>query len=86
MHTTGPGEAAGHAGNDTHTPAREILRLRARLEAFMDFRGEIEPWLMEERDIAGREALDNVLLHQDAEIAEQQRRLETMTTSGQHSN
>lgn len=56
----------------------EYRCLQARLEAFEDIKAEIAPWLMEERDIAAREALDNVLLHLDAEIAEQRRRLDAL--------
>ncbi len=48
-------------------------RLEGRLAAFEDLRAEIQTWVMEERDVAGREALDNVLAHVDAEIAELQR-------------
>lgn len=59
-------------------PVRESLRLRARLEAFEDIKAEIEPWLMEEREVSAREALANVLFHVDAEIAEQRRRLEEL--------
>jgi hypothetical protein len=59
-------------------PMRESLRLQARLEAFEDLKAEIEPWLMEERDVSAREALANVLFHVDAEIAEQRRRLEEL--------
>jgi len=57
---------------------RESLRLQARLEAFEDIKPEIEPWLMEERDVSAREALANVLFHVDAEIGEQRRRLEEL--------
>lgn len=56
----------------------EYRCLQARLEAFEDIKTEIAPWLMEERDIAAREALDNVLLHLDAEIAEQRRQLDAL--------
>jgi hypothetical protein len=57
---------------------RESLRLQARIEAFEDIKAEIEPWLMEEREVSAREALANVLFHVDAEIAEQRRRLEEL--------
>jgi len=53
----------------------ESLRLQARLEAFEDLKAEIEPWIMEEREVSAREALANVLFHLEAEIAEQRRRL-----------
>ena len=56
----------------------ECLRLQARLEAFEDMKAEIEPWLMEEREVSAREALANVLFHVDAEIAEQRRRLKEL--------
>lgn len=59
-------------------PMSESLRLQARLEAFEDIKAEIEPWLMEERDVSAREALANVLFHVDAEIAEQRRCLEEL--------
>lgn len=59
-------------------PSSESLRLQARLEAFEDLKATIEPWIMEERDVAAREALDNVLFHLDAEIVEQRRRLEEL--------
>jgi hypothetical protein len=61
---------------------REYLRLKARLEAFQDLKAEIEPWLMEERDASAREAMANVLLHLDAEIAEQRRRLDVLGQAG----
>ena len=54
----------------------ELIRVEARLEAFEDLKAEIAPWLMEERDVSAREALDNVINHVDAEIAELQRHLE----------
>jgi hypothetical protein len=54
----------------------ELIRLEARLGAFEDLKAEIEPWLMEERDVSAREALDNVIAHVDAEIVELQRRRE----------
>jgi hypothetical protein len=63
-------------------PMNESLRLRARLEAFEDLKAEFEPWLMEERDVSGREALANVLFHLDAEIIEQRRRLEEIGRTG----
>lgn len=63
-------------------PMSESLRLQARLEAFEDLKVEIEPWLMEERDVSAREALANVLFHVDAEIAEQRRRLEELGRTG----
>lgn len=62
-------------GAEGSMPTRASVRLQARLEAFEDLKAEIEPWLMEEREISGREALANVLLHLDAEIAEQRRLL-----------
>ncbi len=52
----------------------ELIRLEARLGAFEDLKAEIEPWLMEERDVSGREALANVIDHVDAEIFELHRR------------
>ncbi|MGC2459108.1 MAG: hypothetical protein WA435_14060 [Gallionellaceae bacterium] len=54
----------------------ELIRLEARLGAFEDLKAEIEPWIMEERDVSGREALDNVIAHVDAEIVELHRRRE----------
>ncbi|MGA9664890.1 MAG: hypothetical protein WBQ69_00380 [Gallionella sp.] len=54
----------------------ELIRLEARLGAFEDLKAEIEPWLMEERDVSAREALDNVIAHINAEIVELHRRLE----------
>jgi hypothetical protein len=52
----------------------ELMRLEARLGAFEDLKAEIEPWIMEERDVSAREALDNVIAHVDAEIIELRRR------------
>lgn len=46
----------------------ELVRLEARLGAFEDLKAEIGPWIMEERDVSAREALDNVIAHVDAEI------------------
>jgi hypothetical protein len=54
----------------------ESIRLESRLEAFEDLKAEIVPWLMEERDVSAREALDNVIAHLDAEIVELRRRRE----------
>lgn len=54
----------------------ELIRLEARLEAFEDLKAEIEPWIMEERDVSAREALDNVIAHLDGEIVELHRRRE----------
>ena len=54
----------------------ELIRLEGRLGAFEDLKAEIEPWIMEERDMPGREALDNVIAHVDAEIAVLHRRRE----------
>ena len=54
----------------------ELIRLEARLGAFEDLKAEIEPWLMEEREVSAREALDNVIAHVDAEIGELRRRRE----------
>ena len=56
----------------------ELIRLEARLGAFEDIKAEIEPWIMEERDLSGREALDNVIAHVDAEIVELHHRREEM--------
>ena len=56
----------------------ELIRLEARLGAFEDIKAEIEPWIMEERDMSGREALDNVIAHVDAEIVEVHRRHEVI--------
>lgn len=53
---------------------RALLRIEARLEACEDLRAEFEPWRMEEREVAAREALDNVIAHLDAEIVELHRR------------
>ncbi|HDP88493.1 MAG TPA: hypothetical protein ENN42_00800 [Thioalkalivibrio sp.] len=65
---------------DTGHPeaAAEALRVQARLDAYTDLKNEIEPWLMEEREIPAREALANVVFHLEAEIAEQHRRLEVL--------
>ncbi len=52
----------------------EVIRLEARLGAFEELKAEIEPWLMEEREVSAREELDNVLAHVDAEIVELHRR------------
>jgi hypothetical protein len=52
------------------TQRGELIRLEARLGVFEDLKAEIETWLMEERDVSGREALDNVISHVDAEIIE----------------
>lgn len=52
----------------------ELIRLEARLGAFEDLKAEIEPWLMEERDVSAREALANVIAHLDAEVVELHRR------------
>ncbi len=54
----------------------ELTRLEVRLGAFEDLKAEIEPWLMEEREVSAREALDNVITHIDAEIVELHRRRE----------
>jgi hypothetical protein len=61
----------------------ELTRLEARLGAFEDLRAEIGPWLMEERELAAREALDNVIAHVDAEIAALQRRREAIRRGAQ---
>jgi hypothetical protein len=52
----------------------ELIQLEARLGAFEDLKAELEPWLMEERELSGREALANVIAHLDAEIIEARRR------------
>lgn len=52
----------------------EVIRLEARLGAFEELKAEFEPWLMEERELSGREALANVIAHLEAEIVEAQRR------------
>jgi hypothetical protein len=54
----------------------ERARLEARLAAFLDLKAEFEPWVMEERDISAREALENVVAHLDAEIIETHRLLD----------
>lgn len=54
----------------------DLIRLEARLGALEDLKADIEPWIMEERDVSGREALDNVIAHVDAEIVELRRRSE----------
>ena len=56
----------------------ELIRLEARLGAFEDLKAEIEPWIMEERDVSAREALDNVITHVDSEIVELHRRIEVV--------
>lgn len=61
----------------------ELIRLEARLGAFEDLKAEIEPWLMEERDVSAREALDNVIAHVDAEIVELHRRCEEIKRDSQ---
>jgi hypothetical protein len=61
----------------------ELIRLEGRLEAFEDLKAEIEPWLMEEREVSAREALDNIITHLDAEIAELHRRREGIMRSSQ---
>jgi hypothetical protein len=63
-------------GNMDTNQRSELIRLEARLGAFEDLKAEIEPWLMEERDVSAREALDNVIAHLDAEIVELHRRRE----------
>jgi hypothetical protein len=74
-----PARKVGQPGIEMEDkPMSESLRLQARLEAFEDIKAEIEPWLMEEREVSAREALANVLFHVDAEIAEQRRRLEEL--------
>lgn len=60
----------------------ELIRLEARLEAFEDLKAEIEPWLMEERDVSAREALANVVGHLDAELVELHRRREEIERGG----
>jgi len=60
----------------------ELIRLEARLGAFEDLKAEIEPWLMEERDVSAREALDNVIANLDAEIVELHRRREEIERGG----
>jgi len=54
----------------------KLIRLEARLGAFEDLKAVIEPWIMEERDVSAREALDNVIAHVDGEIVELHRRRE----------
>jgi len=86
MHPTCSTAASGGAGiGSEHADerAQESLRLQARLEAFSDLKVEIEPWLMEERDVTAREALANVLFHLDAEITELHRRLKALHQPGQ---
>ena len=58
---------------------RMMVRLQASVEALENLKAEIEPWLMEEREMSGREALTNVIAHVDAEIAELHRRQEVAT-------
>jgi hypothetical protein len=48
----------------------ELIRLEARLRAFEDLKNVFEPWVMEEREVSAREALENVIAHLDAEIVE----------------
>ena len=48
----------------------KFIQLEAILGAFEDLKEEIEPWVMEERDVSGREALKNVIAHVDAKIIE----------------
>ena len=45
-------------------------QLEAILGAFEDLKEEIEPWVMEERDVSAREVLENVIAHVDAKIIE----------------
>ncbi len=61
----------------------ELIRLEVRLGAFEDLKAEIEPWLMEEREVSAREALDNVIAHIDAEIVELHRRREEISRGTQ---
>lgn len=56
----------------------ELMRLEARLGAFEDIKAEIEPWVMEERDVSAREALTNVVAHLDAELVALHRRREEL--------
>jgi hypothetical protein len=53
---------------------RALIQLQAKLEVLENLKAEIEPWLMEEREVSGREALDNVIAHLDAELVEVHRR------------
>ena len=48
----------------------KFIQLKAILGAFEDLKEEIEPWVMEERDVSAREALENVIAHVDAKIIE----------------
>lgn len=48
----------------------KFIQLEAILGAFEDLKEEIEPWVMEERDVSAREALENVIAHVDAKIIE----------------
>lgn len=59
--------------------AVEHARLEARLAAFLDLKEEFEPWVMEEREVSAREALENVVAHLDAEIIEMHRQLEELS-------
>jgi hypothetical protein len=62
--------------NNANTITR--VRLQAMLETLENLKAEIEPWLMEEREVSGREALTNVIAHVDAAIAELHRRHDAM--------
>jgi hypothetical protein len=54
----------------------ELMQLEARIGAFEDLKAEIEPWVMEERDVSAREVLANVIARLDAELVELHRRRE----------
>jgi len=56
----------------------ELIRLETSLEIFEGLKAEIEPWIMEERDVSAREALTNVIAHLDAELVALHRRREEL--------
>jgi hypothetical protein len=72
--TTNTTEANAGGGSVDSKRRDELIRLEVKLGAFEDLKAEIEPWLMEERDVSAREALANVIAHLDAEIVELHRR------------
>lgn len=59
--------------------AGEISRLEGAIEAFDLLRRDFEDWLTEARDEEGREIMDNVIAHVEAELIEFRKRLEKLT-------
>lgn len=79
----GEGLPKSPRGNMDGKQLEELTRLEARIGAFEDLKAEIEPWLMEERDVSAREALDNVIAHVDAEVIELHRRRSEIESGAQ---